>query len=359
MAKKRSRKSTPSGELFDTSLYEGMVKTLLNGDPLSPEQSRFLDELYRRKDETSKRILSELTKLKPEPPDPALTKAFHARLGGDTSPEIERLLLDGPEAPPLDDWRVGAGGAGRAGRTAEDAFLSQIENDPSTLNMNEREVLRREVEEHDRIAADMKRQADEFATEYKASDRPFSDNKQRGSRPPLADGSPWLDPETPPPAGPAPSPEGILRDVPPEAAKAIKKPKGGKWGKVAKGIGKWGWIPLMALEGAGYVKEAAKSAFGVGEKFFDGKSALDEFLGQKRQEQAYNEHQQKRMQALQQLKIQNRMRMMQVAPHLAQSLLAGRELPEDGVVIGGTPRIDLLDQVAESMGAGMFQQQGM
>jgi hypothetical protein len=39
--------------------------------------------------------------------------------------------------------------------------------------------------------------------------------------------------------------------------------------------------------------------------------------------------------------------------------LAGRELPEDGVVIGGTPRVDLLDQVAESMGAGMFQQQGM
>lgn len=132
--------------------------------------------------------------------------------------------------------------------------------------------------------------------------------------------------------------------------------KGGKWGKIAKGAGKYWWALPFALEGAGYVKDAVKKGFGVGEKFFDGKSALDEFLGQKRQEQAYDDHQRKRAEALQQLKVQNRMRMMQVAPHLAQSLLAGRELPEDAVVIGGKPRVDLLDQVAEGMSNGAFQQ---
>jgi hypothetical protein len=97
-----------------------------------------------------------------------------------------------------------------------------------------------------------------------------------------------------------------------------------------------------------------KEMFGVGSQMFDGMSAVDEMLQQQNAVNTVNRIQQKRQQRLEMLRAQNRMRLMQTSPHLAQSLLAGMELPMDGVVIGGRPRTDLLDQVADQMGAGMF-----
>lgn len=46
---------------------------------------------------------------------------------------------------------------------------------------------------------------------------------------------------------------------------------------------------------------------------------------------------------------ENTQRIMEQKPELAQQLLAGRRLPRGAVVIGGTPRTDILDQVAMSM----------
>jgi hypothetical protein len=127
------------------------------------------------------------------------------------------------------------------------------------------------------------------------------------------------------------------------------------------------WMNPMSLKGgllAGalpfamdFVKNTVtgtKEMFGVGSQMFDGMSAVDEMLQQQNAVNTVNRIQQKRQQRLEMLRAQNRMRLMQTSPHLAQSLLAGMELPMDGVVIGGRPRTDLLDQVADQMGAGMF-----
>ena len=50
----------------------------------------------------------------------------------------------------------------------------------------------------------------------------------------------------------------------------------------------------------------------------------------------------------------NTMRMMQMEPALAQTLMAGRRLPEGATVIGGQPRMDLLEQVSRQMAEGRF-----
>lgn len=50
----------------------------------------------------------------------------------------------------------------------------------------------------------------------------------------------------------------------------------------------------------------------------------------------------------------NAMRLMQQEPHLAQEVLLGRKLPRGATVIGYRPRVDLLRELASSMGAGEF-----
>ena len=343
MAKRRSNKYDKlllrilRGEQLDRADADFMIAELSKGGESSTKKS-LLDELMFERERSAASV-----KNVPSREDAFRALGLKAREPIGNGP-VGQARPSGPTiTPDVEGYQVGAGG-GRVDRAAEDAFLSQIERDPSTLDMNERGVLRREAD-----AADALRKA-----------------RARG---PVA-----LDAEG---MGTARLADSSLGDVIPDnvhgweneqdwkefgkkkmgGAPGAKVPKGGgKWGKIAKGAGKFWWALPFALEGAGYVKDAVKKGFGVGEKFFDGKSALDEFLGEKRQEQAYDDHQRKRAEALQQLKMQNRMRMMQVAPHLAQSLLAGRELPEDAVVIGGKPRVDLLDQVAEGMSAGAFQQ---
>lgn len=44
----------------------------------------------------------------------------------------------------------------------------------------------------------------------------------------------------------------------------------------------------------------------------------------------------------------------QTNPELYKQLLAGRKLPRGAIVIGGRPRMDLLEQVASEMGSGAY-----
>ena len=44
------------------------------------------------------------------------------------------------------------------------------------------------------------------------------------------------------------------------------------------------------------------------------------------------------------------------APHLYNQILAGRTLPQGAVVLGGTPRTDLMEQLALGMASGDFNQ---
>ena len=54
---------------------------------------------------------------------------------------------------------------------------------------------------------------------------------------------------------------------------------------------------------------------------------------------------------------QNTVSLIQNAPMVAQQIMAGRRLPKGAVVIGGTPRVDLMQQMADQMSQGQFQNQ--
>lgn len=54
---------------------------------------------------------------------------------------------------------------------------------------------------------------------------------------------------------------------------------------------------------------------------------------------------------------QNTVSLIQNAPLVAQQIMAGRRLPKGAVVIGGTPRVDLMQQMADQMSQGAFQNQ--
>jgi hypothetical protein len=59
-------------------------------------------------------------------------------------------------------------------------------------------------------------------------------------------------------------------------------------------------------------------------------------------------------QKLAELRQVNMQRITMMNPELAKQLMAGRVLPQGATVIGGTPRMDLLGQVADSMSRGEF-----
>lgn len=52
---------------------------------------------------------------------------------------------------------------------------------------------------------------------------------------------------------------------------------------------------------------------------------------------------------------QNTALLFQTAPHVAAQIMAGRRLPKGAVVIGGTPRVDLMQEMAMQMGQGQFE----
>ena len=53
----------------------------------------------------------------------------------------------------------------------------------------------------------------------------------------------------------------------------------------------------------------------------------------------------------------NTINLLQYAPDVARQVMAGRRLPKGGVVIGGTPRVDLMQEVAGQMADGAYQEQ--
>ena len=50
-------------------------------------------------------------------------------------------------------------------------------------------------------------------------------------------------------------------------------------------------------------------------------------------------------------------RLAAVAPHLYNQIMAGRTLPQGAVVLGGSPRTDLLEQIAYGMATGKLNEQ--
>jgi hypothetical protein len=129
--------------------------------------------------------------------------------------------------------------------------------------------------------------------------------------------------------------------------------------KAGKFLETAGWVLPLVYMGAQGVKSAIRSNFNVGSKFFDGVTAVDEFLAQEKKAKNLADQERKRQMKLEMLRQQNLKVLRGLAPGLAASLEAGMELPEDGIMIGGRPRTDLLNSVADSMAAGGSLSVGM
>ena len=68
---------------------------------------------------------------------------------------------------------------------------------------------------------------------------------------------------------------------------------------------------------------------------------------------------QMKKQQLERSTAQNAARLAATAPHLYNQILAGRQLPQGAVVLGGQPRTDLLEQLSYGMAMGQTQESPM
>lgn len=142
-------------------------------------------------------------------------------------------------------------------------------------------------------------------------------------------------------------------------ARQFKKARPTAATKLGKGLLHASWIAPLVFYGAGYVKDAVKKNFNVGSKFFDGVTAVDEMLADQKKMQQLQDAERKRELKRDLLRQKNMEMMRSLAPALVASLEAGMELPEDGIMIGGRPRTDLLNSVADSLAGGGSLSMGM
>lgn len=126
---------------------------------------------------------------------------------------------------------------------------------------------------------------------------------------------------------------------------AIKHP-------VMSGLNALTMIPLALSAGKGIVNGLSEAVTGedaIGNTSFDTVQRLEEEA--RRADLRRQMVQENRARVL----AQNTMSLMQNAPDVAAQILAGRRLPRGGVVIGGTPRVDLMQEMAGQMADGSFR----
>lgn len=130
----------------------------------------------------------------------------------------------------------------------------------------------------------------------------------------------------------------------------------GAWRKMntPKGMLATGALGL-AMEFLPDIADGIRGSFNAGSKWGDGKSRADELIELQQRMDLEATRQASRQKRIRRLQQENVARIVQFAPDLAQGLLAGQEIPVDGVVIGGKPRTDLLEQVAKDMAENKFQ----
>lgn len=87
----------------------------------------------------------------------------------------------------------------------------------------------------------------------------------------------------------------------------------------------------------------------LAQRFDDSPEALMAALAQVQQNDMLSMYKQRE---IAQLTQQNAVNMAQYAPELFHQLMAGEILPRDTVAIGGTPRLDLIEQAAMQMSQG-------
>lgn len=111
-----------------------------------------------------------------------------------------------------------------------------------------------------------------------------------------------------------------------------------------------GWLPL-AKEVLGGASDGVSEMLNLG-----GAASKRQEEMQRSQELVIRERQriQREQQKVAQLRQINMQRLAMANPELAKQLMAGRVLPQGATVIGGQPRVDLMEQVADAMSRGEF-----
>ncbi len=126
-----------------------------------------------------------------------------------------------------------------------------------------------------------------------------------------------------------------------------------KMGDIATGIG----LPATYF-GAGFLGESiAQPLIQSGQKMFTGaKEMRDMSLTQLNFELAARDQREKH-EALQKDIARHAASLAATSPHLYNQILAGRILPQGAVVLGGTPRTDIMEQLAYGMATGQINEQ--
>lgn len=155
---------------------------------------------------------------------------------------------------------------------------------------------------------------------------------------------------------------GVVEDALPSSPNKVQT---GRFAKILEALkkhkGKIGFgaatvLPLVA----GFLPDLVQGVSDTVGEWTPGSRRMDRVLDQVLGANAVLREQErvraKRMAELQRLTRANTLMLAQNMPHLFNQIMAGRELPEDATVLGGKPRADLMQQVAQDMAMGRFSQ---
>lgn len=136
-------------------------------------------------------------------------------------------------------------------------------------------------------------------------------------------------------------------------ARGAAKTAGIMRGRKIKGYAKAGGIAALAGLGAGLAYNRYARATGTSDEQLMNKALFD-LMGQHRQMQLNGLVEDAKSESYDDAISRNLQRIQQNAPDLYMAVAAGRKLPTGAVVLGGTQRTDLLQDLGRSMSDGQY-----
>lgn len=130
----------------------------------------------------------------------------------------------------------------------------------------------------------------------------------------------------------------------------LLKGLGGKAGKIGRGVGFGIGAAALALEGVDLLQGPAEGIYDYFTK--DPVEEQAKMLRAREQLIRERQRQQEKSRETQRLRMINMQKIAQLNPQLAMELSVGRILPKGAAVIGGKPRTDALDAIADAMAEG-------
>jgi len=128
-----------------------------------------------------------------------------------------------------------------------------------------------------------------------------------------------------------------------------------KQGRKMRGYAKAGGLAALAALGTGLAYNRYARATGTSDEQLMNKALFD-LMGQQRQMQMNSLVEDARAESYEDSISRNLQRIQQNAPDLYMAVAAGRRLPTGAIVLGGTQRTDLLQDLGRSMADGQYNQ---